>query len=99
MPGIPDNSPLWLTVAVLSFVGAMVFLQTRSGARASSADATEKIGNAYDKLLENMQERINKVEAKLRKFEVWVPLLIEQIYKLGGVPIPPPDTGDFFKPQ
>jgi peptidoglycan hydrolase CwlO-like protein len=97
MPSLPENTPLWLTVLVFAFMAVMVFLQTRSTTKVGSADATEKIGRAYDQLLENMNERLQKLELKLKKLEKWVPMLIDQIYSLGGVPLDPPDTDELYK--
>lgn len=97
MPSIPDNTPLWLTLAIFVFMGVIVFLQTRNIGKVQSADATEKIGRTYDQLLDNLNERIQKLENKVKKFERWVPLLIDQIYQLGGVPVEPPDTDELGK--
>lgn len=111
MPNIPDNTPLWLTVLIFLYMGVLAFLQIRTtnkknnseskvndaAAKLNDAAALEKISAAYDQLLENMQERLVKVEAKLKKFELWVPRLIDQIHQLGGVPVDPPDTGDLVK--
>lgn len=97
MPNIPDNTPLWLTILIFASMGVLVYMQTRNTTTVGKADATEKIGNAYDQLLENMQKRLVTVEAKLKKFEIWVPRLIAQIHELGGIPVDPPDTGELMK--
>lgn len=104
MPNIPDNTPLWLTILIFIGVGALAFMQMRtndgrqrSDSKLNDAAALEKISAAYDNLLENMQERLEKVEAKVKKFEIWVPKLIDQIHQLGGIPVEPPDTGDLLK--
>lgn len=104
MPNIPDNTPLWLTILIFLGVGVMALMQLRtndgkykSESKLNDAAALEKISAAYDKLLENMQERLEKVEAKVKKFEIWVPKLIDQIHQLGGIPVEPPDTGDLLK--
>lgn len=101
MPGLPDNSPLWLTVAVLAFMGAMVFLQTRNAGKAHGADATEKIGGAYNALLESMRKQIADLETdveylkvQLKKYTNWSALLMKQLIENGIVPIEPPDTGE-----
>ena len=75
----------------------LLWFQWRSASRVQSADATEKIGRTYDQLLDNLNERIQKLENKVKKFEKWVPMLIDQIYQLGGVPVDPPDTDELNK--
>ena len=101
MPVLPDNSPLWLTVIVLVFMGVMVFLQTRSSGKAQGADATEKIGGAYDKLMATMQNQINELETdvanlkvQLKKYTNWSAQLVKQLVEHGIVPVAPPDTGE-----
>lgn len=64
MPSIPDNSPFWFTFAIFAFMGLMVFLQTRNTSKVGSADATEKIGGAYNELLENMRKQIAVLRAE-----------------------------------
>lgn len=105
MPSLPENSPLWLTVVVLVFMGAMVFLQTRSTNSLHSADATEKIGGAYSQLLENMRKQIADLEAdvaylkvQLRKYTNWSAQLMKQLIDHGIAPVEPPDTGE-LKPR
>ena len=44
-----------------------------------------------------MSERIDTLERKVKKFEKWVPMLLEQIRSLGGTPVDPPDTGELYK--
>lgn len=101
MPSLPDNSPLWLTVVVLIFMGAMVFLQTRNTGKVHGADATEKIGGAYNELLENMRKQIVDLETdvaflkvQLKKYTNWSAQLMKQLIENGIVPVEPPDTGE-----
>lgn len=96
MPISPELYVSLLSALTVLFLG---FLQWRSSARVQHSDAAERIGNAYDKLLENMQERISDLEKRLKKFEVWVPRLVAQVQELGGVPVGPPDTGEVWKPD
>jgi len=88
-----------LYVSILSALTVFLLgiLQWRSTAKVSKSDAAERIGNAYDKLLENMQERITDLEKRLKKFEIWVPRLVQQVKDLGGIPADPPDTGELWK--
>lgn len=88
----------YVTLVLGASNAALLWFQWRSASRVQNADATEKIGRTYDQLLDNLNERIQKLENKVKKFEKWVPLLIEQIYSLGGVPVEPPDT-DELKPK
>lgn len=97
MPSLPESTPLWFTIVVFGFMGVMVFLQTRNTTNIGKADATEKIARTYDQLLDNLNDRIRNLELKVKKFERWVPMLLEQIYSLGGVPIQPPDTDELKK--
>lgn len=87
--------------AVTLILGAsnavLLWFQWRSASRVQTADATEKIGRTYDQLLDNLNERIQNLELKVKKFEKWVPMLIDQIYLLGGVPVSPPDTDELNK--
>lgn len=101
MPSLPNDSPLWLTLAVLFFMGGIVYLQTRSTGRAHSADATEKIGGAYSELLENMRKQIAELETdvaylkvQLKKYTNWSARLMKQLIENGIVPSEPPDTGE-----
>lgn len=105
MPNIPDNTPLWLTVAIFAFMGMIMFLQTRSMGKVHHADATEKISDAYNDLLENMRKRINDLEmdvaylkVQLRKYTNWSARLMKQLIENGIVPVDPPDTGE-LKPK
>lgn len=105
MPSIPDNTPLWLTVAIFVFMGTMVFLQTRSTGKVQGADATEKIGGAYDQLLENMRRQIVDLETdvaylkvQLKKYTNWSAQLMKQLIEHGITPVEPPDTGE-LKPR
>ena len=108
MPSLPDNSPLWLTIVVLAFMAVMVYLQTRNTSKVGSADATSKIGGAYDQLLENLQEQITVLKADLTaakadmremkkeiaKYINWTARLVKQLSEHGIAPEPPPDTGE-----
>lgn len=105
MPSIPDNTPLWLTVAIFVFMGAMVFLQTRNTGKVHRADATEKIGGAYNELLESMRKQIVELETdvaylkvQLKKYTNWSAQLMKQLIEHGIVPVDPPDTGE-LKPR
>lgn len=88
----------YVTLVLGASNAALLWFQWRSVSRVQNADATEKIGRTYDQLLDNLNERIQKLENKVKKFEKWVPMLIDQIYSLGGVPVEPPDT-DELKPK
>lgn len=87
--------------AVTLILGAsnavLLWFQWRSASKVQTADATQKIGMTYDQLLDNLNERIKNLELKVKKFEKWVPMLIDQIYQLGGVPVSPPDTDELNK--
>jgi len=82
-------------------MGAMVFLQMRNAEKAHKADATEKIGDAYSDLLENMRKQIADLEydvaylkTQLKKYINWSALLMKQLINNGIVPVDPPDTGE-----
>lgn len=108
MPSLPDNSPLWLTLMVLVFMGAMVFMQTRNTGKAQGADATEKISGAYSQLMEDMRKQIGLqdveiaelktdvayLKAQLKKYTNWSAQLMKQLIENGIVPVDPPDTGE-----
>jgi cell division protein FtsB len=73
-----------LSAATVLLLG---YLQWRSQSKVQTADAADKIGGAYDKLLESMSNRIDQLEARVKKVERWANRLVQQIYDLGGVPV------------
>jgi predicted negative regulator of RcsB-dependent stress response len=104
MPSIPDNTPLWLTIAVFVFMAMLAVFQWRSASKVQSADATQKIGSAYDQLLDNMKKQLDELESdvaylkkELRKYSNWSARLVKQLVDNGIEPIPPPDTGELMK--
>jgi len=104
MPSIPDNTPLWFTIMVFAFMAMLAVFQWRSTSRVQGADATQKIGSAYDQLLENMKQQLNELETdvaflkkELRKYSNWSARLVKQLVDNGIEPLPPPDTGELMK--
>lgn len=104
MPNIPDNTPLWLTIVIFLGIGVIVLLQTRNSGRVQKADATEKIGGAYDKLLESMRKQIDELETdvaylkvQLKKYTNWSAQLMKQLIEHGIIPVEPPDTGELMQ--
>lgn len=78
-----------IIVSLLSAVTVFVlgFLQWRSQSKVQAADAADKIGGAYDKLLDTMSSRIDQLEQRVKKVERWANRLAQQVVDLGGVPV------------
>lgn len=91
--------------AVTLILGAsnavLLWFQWRSASKVQTADATEKIGGAYDKLLDTMQKQIDELESdvtymkkELAKYRNWTARLVKQLLDNNLIPVEPPDTGE-----
>jgi hypothetical protein len=76
-------------ISLLSAITVFIlgFLQWRSQSKVQTADAADKIGGAYDKLLDTMSQRIDQLETRVKKVERWANRLVQQVVELGGVPV------------
>ena len=90
-----------MTIEVLiGLIGAgtallLGLLQWRSQTSVHSADATEKIGNAYDSLLDRLSlqvkeldTRVKFLEVELKKYSNWSSKLVMQLVEHGIQPLP-----------
>lgn len=100
------------TISLLTALTVLMLglLQWRSTARAQvgthkvqSAEASERIGNAYDKLLEAQNKRMDDMEQdiiylkkELKKYTNWSARLVKQLIEHGIEPVHPPDTGELM---
>lgn len=87
-----------ISALTMFFLG---FLQWRSAMKVQEADASQKIGDAYSKLLDelkdhvrDLEKRVNELEKELKKYRNWTAQLVKQLIEHGIVPGPPPDTGE-----
>jgi len=96
---MPSSPEFYISLISAGTVLLLGILQWVSTARSQKSDSAEKISNAYDRLLENMQERVTDLEKRVKKFEIWAARLASQVQQLGGVPVDPPDTGELWKSQ
>ena len=111
MPGLPDNTPLWLTVLVFASMVSLAWMQWRSSSRKQSsesrvdhAEAMKKIGESYAELIEQLNGRIDGLQAEItqlkheiKKYRNWTAQLIKQLVEHNIIPIEPPDTGELMK--
>lgn len=89
------NLELYASILIMTLTTFLGFLQWRSGTRVQDADRTEKIGNAYDKLLDALQEQVTKLDARvayleteLKKQTNWNARLVRQLAEAGLKPVP-----------
>ena len=75
------------------------FLQWRSQSKVQTADAADKIGGAYGKLLDTMSERIDHLETRVKKVERWANRLAQQVVDLGGTPVSMDSDPIVFAPK
>lgn len=90
-----------LTLGLLQWMSTV--RQGGSRKRVEGADATEKIGAAYDKLLANMKSQIDDLEIdvaylkkELKKAVNHNAILMKQLIENRIAPKGPPDTGELI---
>lgn len=90
-------------ISLLSAATVLVLglLQWRSSSKLQRADALDKIGDAYNDLLDrlnkrivDLESRVNYLEKELKKYTNWSARLVKQLIENGIVPVQPPDTGE-----
>ena len=92
-----------MTISLLSAVTVLVLglLQWRSSSRVQKAEAIDRIGDAYNDLLDRLNKRIADLESRvqylekdLKKYTNWTARLVKQLIQHGIEPEQPPDTGE-----
>jgi hypothetical protein len=92
-----------LGISLLSAITVLTLglLQWRSTTRLQRADALDKIGDAYNDLLDRLntrivelESRVNYMELELKKYTNWSARLVKQLIENGIIPVQPPDTGE-----
>lgn len=83
-----------ITIVLALSTGVLGWKQWQSESRVQSAEAVEKIGNAYDGLLDRLNKRIGELELRvtemekdLRKYTNWNARLIKQLIEHGIEPL------------
>ena len=97
---------LYSSIPVL-FLGILQVLdtmrRTKSQSKVDSADASDKISSAYERLMDDLRVQVADLKVdvaylkkELKKYTNWSARLMKQIIELGHVPVPPPDTGELM---
>lgn len=83
-----------ITILLAASTGLLGWKQWQTASKVQSAEAVEKIGNAYDGLLDRLNNRIGELENRvtdlekdLRKYTNWNARLIKQLVEHGIEPL------------
>jgi hypothetical protein len=85
----------YVAVAATFATILLSILQWKSSAKVQNADAIDKIGNAYDGLLDKFAERVTHLEtrvefleAELKRYSNWSSRLVKQLVENDIQPVP-----------
>lgn len=92
-----SNTEIILALATIGFLFVPSVLQWFNSRRQAQADYGQKIGSAYDQLLENLDARVKELEADNKQYKknyrvLWgyMITLVEGYIRHGLTPPPPP---------